>query len=63
MSDGRDPLDRLDAIGDALRRRDVELRGGNVATLLPFDQLSRPELTRWRALATAALDAQDALEA
>jgi len=49
----------VDAVADALRGTDVELRGGNVAGLLPFDQLSHPEQHRWRSLACAAQDAID----
>lgn len=46
----------LEQLADALRRKDVELRGGNPAGLLPFDQLNTPEQTRWRSLASAARD-------
>lgn len=53
MSDELTPRDQL---ADALRRKDVELRDGNPAGLLPFDRLNTPEQARWRALASVAQD-------
>lgn len=55
-----------DQIADRLRRKDVELRGGNPDGLLPWPQLAEPEQRRWSAMAdeayTAVTAAQEAAQ-